>query len=287
MSQTAMTSPALTQSPSHLPLEVEGTLPAELDGYFLQACPHPAGGRDRSPLISGIRISGGQAELYRATDNGIEHLTAGLPALEISTERYRIVVELPVVADRAAALLGSPERVVWQPDRATRIGVIPTDGGAGRWFTVDPCHISRIVNAYEDGDRIVLDAVRDNRVCRWELDPSAGTARARWLTGVVGKTTVDGRRHRNIFSTSVTEDGSAVVARHDLSTWESTERSLGVDLRISQPAYVPGGWLLALVEDPVHRRAALLVLDATDLAVRAVVHVPLAMRASDRVCFVA
>jgi carotenoid cleavage dioxygenase-like enzyme len=275
MSITAMTTPA----PTGLHLAVEGTLPAALTGSFLQVNPHPAGGVERPPMICGIRFAGGRAELYRG-DCG---LTAGPAPLEATTGRYRVVVELPVVPDRAAALLGSPDRVVWQPNRPTRIGLLPA-GGAAHWFDLDPCPITRIVNAYDDGDRVVVDAVRDNRVCRWELDPATGTARARWLTGPVGLTTVDDQR--NIFATGVTEDGSVIVSRHDLSTWHTTERALGHDLQVSAPAYAPSGWLLVLVADPVHRRATLLVLAAGDLAIRALVHVPVAMPASDRVCWV-
>lgn len=272
MSITAMTTPAT----SHLSLVVEGTLPAGLAGSFLQVSPHPAGGKGRPPMISGIRIANGRAELYR----GAGAVTTAVPALEATTERHRVVVELPVVVDRAATLLSDTDRAVWQPNRPTRIGLLP----AGLWFDLDPCHLTKIVNAYDDGDRVVVDAVRDNRVCRWELDPATGQARARWLTGPVGLTTGDDRR--NIFATNVTEDGTVTVTRHDLSTWNTVERPLGHDLHVSAPACVPGGWLLVLVEDRVHRRSALLVLAADDLAIRAVVHVPLAMRAADRVCWV-
>lgn len=282
MSVTAMTTPAPTQPSSHPFLEVDGTLPAGLEGCFLQVNPHPAGGDERAPMISGIRIAGGRAELYR----GAGSLTAGLPALEARTERYRVVVELPVVPDRAAELLGTPGRYVWQPNRPTRIGLVPVAGGAPRWFDLKPCLIVRVVNAYEDGDRVVVvDAVRDGRVCRWELDVPSGRVRARWLTGEIGMTTVDESRHRNIFATNVTEDGTVTVTRHDLTTWQITERVLGGTLRVSPPVHVPGGWLLVFIEDPVHRRSALYVLAAEDLGIRAVVHVPLAMRAASRVCW--
>lgn len=277
MSTTAMITPAPTQSPSHL-LTVEGNLPAGLEGCFLQVNPHPAGGPERSPMICGIRIAGGVATLYR----GDCALTAPPPALEATTERYRVVVELPVVADRAAALLGSPDRVVWQPNRPTRIGLLPASG-AGHWFDLARCRITKILGADEVGDLVVVDAVRDGRVCRLELDPATGAARSRWLTGEIGLTTVDGQR--NVFATNVDTDGVVTVTRHDLSTWHTVQLVLGRDLRVSAPAYAADGWLLVFAEDPVHRLSRLLVLSADDLAIRAVVQVPLAMRAADRVCW--
>jgi carotenoid cleavage dioxygenase-like enzyme len=279
MFATITTKPAPTQSLADLHLEVEGTLPAAVEGSFLQVNAHPAGGPGRPPMICGIRISGGRARLYRGGDA----LTVGLPGLQATTERYRVVIDLPVVPDRAAVLLGSPDRVVWQANRPTRIGLLPLAGGAARWFDVDACLVSRIVGAYEDGERVVVDAVRDGRVCRWEL--AGGRARARWLTGPVQQTTVDGARHRNIFATNVTEDGSVTLTRYDLTTWRTVERALGDNVRASAPAYVPGGWLGVLVADPVHRRSAVVVLSAENLAIRAVVHVPLAMPVSDTVCF--
>jgi carotenoid cleavage dioxygenase-like enzyme len=337
MPTTAMTSPTPTRLPSDLRLEIEGAVPAGLDGYFLQACAHPSGAAGRRPMISGVRLTGGRAELADTEANPFGPLTAGLlppesraahPVREVSaplwhtvaihpgseqadhltmaedgtvlrvetfplpgaplvqlaiTERYLVVVDLPVVHNRAAALLGSPVRHAWQPNRPTRIGLLPLrpDGSEPRWFPIGACRISRIVNAYDEGNRVVLDAVRDGHVCRWELDLPAGRVRTRRLTEAVELTTVDGRRHRNIFATNTSELGEVSITRYDLTTWRTEERRLGTGVRASQPVHV-GGWLLVLVEDPVHRRSALLVLDAGDLTAKpaAVVHIPLVMPAS-------
>ncbi len=50
----------------------------------------------------------------------------------------------------------------WDPDYPPRVGVLARDGAAGdiRWFDVEPCYVYHPMNAYEDGDRLVLDVVR-------------------------------------------------------------------------------------------------------------------------------
>lgn len=209
----------------------------------------------------------------------------GAPLVRIAiTERYLVVIDTQLVHNRAAALLNSPVPFVRQPNRPARIGLLPLSGGEPRWFDIEAGTVARIVNAYDEGNRVVVDALRDGHVCRWELDLASGRARARRLTGAVDVATVDGRRHGNIFATNVDESGEVTLTRYDLTTWRTSERSLGIGVQASAPVYVKG-WLLVLVEDPVHRRSALLVLDAGDLAAKpvAVVHIPLAMPASPHV----
>ena len=328
-------------------VEVEGTVPAELDGYFLQVTPHPTGSAERASVVTGLRVGGGRVELHRGPNPLPAPLTAPLPRTEgviakpvreaaaplwhtvatypgrdyadhitmaddgtvlrtepfplpdaplvqlAVTEQYLVVIDSGAVHNRAAALLGSPVRYARQVNRPARIGLLPLrpNGPAARWFAIEPCRVSQAVNAYEHDHGVVLDAVRhddqDAQVCRWELDLTTGTVRTRRLTGAVDLTTVDGPRHRDIFATNVDDLGEVTLSRYDLTTWRTTHRPLGVNLRASQPVYALG-WLLVLVEDPVHRSAALLVLDANDVAARpvATVHIPFAMPASGQATWV-
>jgi len=47
----------------------------------------------------------------------------------------------------------------WNPRYPARIGVMPRDGDNTdvRWFDVEPCYVFHPMNAYDDGDTIVLD----------------------------------------------------------------------------------------------------------------------------------
>src|SRR5215472_2676909 len=54
----------------------------------------------------------------------------------------------------------------WQPERGTRLGVMPRSGGNAdvRWFETDASYVFHPMNAYRDGDRIVLDVARYGRL---------------------------------------------------------------------------------------------------------------------------
>ena len=54
----------------------------------------------------------------------------------------------------------------WEPDKGTHIGVMPRNGSVEdmRWFETDPCYVFHPMNAYEDGNRIVLDLMRDPNI---------------------------------------------------------------------------------------------------------------------------
>ncbi|MGV8875342.1 MAG: carotenoid oxygenase family protein, partial [Rhodococcus sp. (in: high G+C Gram-positive bacteria)] len=50
----------------------------------------------------------------------------------------------------------------WNPKHQARVGVMPRDGGSTdvRWFDVEPCYVFHPMNAYDDGNTIVLDVIR-------------------------------------------------------------------------------------------------------------------------------
>lgn len=66
--------------------------------------------------------------------------------------------------------------------------------GEVRWFDIDPCYVFHVANAFDDGDSIVLQAVRypelwrgggdfqtDGVLWSWTLDLAAGTVSERQL----------------------------------------------------------------------------------------------------------
>ena len=65
----------------------------------------------------------------------------------------------------------------WNPKYPARIGVMPRDGDNSdvRWFDVEPCYVFHPMNAYDDGDTIVLDVVRHPKMFATEnLGPNEG-----------------------------------------------------------------------------------------------------------------
>jgi carotenoid cleavage dioxygenase len=78
------------------------------------------------------------------------------------TERHTVIWDLPV-------LIGdyrSPMPFRWSDDYRARVGIIPRDGRDAdvRWFDVASCMIIHTVNAFEDGDLVVLDVLRAPRM---------------------------------------------------------------------------------------------------------------------------
>src|SRR4029453_13791319 len=77
------------------------------------------------------------------------------------TERHAIFLLCPIVFDFAkAATTGSI--FSGGPGRRPRLGVLPRRGKSEdvRWFETDPCYVFHSLNAYDDGDEVVLDVHR-------------------------------------------------------------------------------------------------------------------------------
>lgn len=351
-------------------LAVDGVLPADLDGSFLQARPHPAGSTPW--LVDGIRLRAGAATRFRAAEaesrpcpfgpvprlaepvrmagtpesgtaamaawpvpdgadpvwhtvvtapgrDYAEHLVVdgfgqvvrtrsfplpGAPLVHTLavTARYLVVLDQPVAYRRAADMVGEREPYVWQPNRGARIGLVPKRAeqvGTPVWFDIEPGFAFQVVGAYDDADRVIVDAMwhpsafdqpagalagsgSAAAVVRWTLDLRTGLATARRLTGPVRHAVVDPRRTGRLPSHLFTVSAGAVLSRHDPRTGEVRTCALGPGLVAGQPVMVPksgqGGdcWLLLPVERVATREQELLVVDAADPAAGpvAVVRVP-------------
>ncbi|GAA5163162.1 carotenoid oxygenase family protein [Pseudonocardia eucalypti] len=77
------------------------------------------------------------------------------------TQRYAILMDLPLVQDHEARRSGK-YRIFYDRELPARFAVLPRHGEAStvRWFEAEPCYIYHVVNSWEEGDEIVLDACR-------------------------------------------------------------------------------------------------------------------------------
>ncbi|MEE2691651.1 MAG: carotenoid oxygenase family protein [Pseudomonadota bacterium] len=74
------------------------------------------------------------------------------------TENYAILHDLPVVFTEQAL-----RNRMWQihvADQPTRFGVVPRKGGAPKWFEFPSCYIYHVINAWEEGDEVVMAACK-------------------------------------------------------------------------------------------------------------------------------
>ena len=74
------------------------------------------------------------------------------------TKNYSIIADLPLFWD-PAGLENGYHAARFYPDIPTRFAIIPRHGDASdiRWFEADPTFVLHWMNAYEEGDEIVLD----------------------------------------------------------------------------------------------------------------------------------
>ncbi|MBI3770320.1 MAG: carotenoid oxygenase family protein [Deltaproteobacteria bacterium] len=162
----------------------------------------------------------------------------------------------------------------WDPDRGTRIGIMPRSGGNAdvKWFDTDPCYVFHPMNAYTEGDEIVLDvaryeqllfmspsAARDPGWCdknaarlhRFRIDLRGGGIKSTPLDDRDGEfPRVDerrvGRKHRYGYMAATGPEGNAsgipvwsAVHKYDLERGTSTTRTYGAGNGVGEPLFVP------------------------------------------------
>ncbi|MGH7932626.1 MAG: carotenoid oxygenase family protein [Candidatus Binataceae bacterium] len=77
------------------------------------------------------------------------------------TKHYSILMDLPLFWD-PELLARKVHKVTYHPELPSRFAVLPRHGtnASVRWFEASSCYIYHVVNAWEQGDEIVMDACR-------------------------------------------------------------------------------------------------------------------------------
>lgn len=225
------------------------------------------------------------------------------------TDRHVVLYDLPVAFDPRLAATGSRYPYAWQADRPARVGVLPREGHAVRWFDVDPCFVFHPLNAYERGDLLIADVIRHERVFdadrmrpgesrptlhRWTIDLVTGTTTDEQLDDIAQECPrIDDRRktmpYRYAYTVAMCAGprdviGGSVLVKHDLDRRSTQLRDFGAGRTVGEAVFVPraalsgedDGWLLTYVHDAATDRTDLVVLNADDFtgAPQAVVHLP-------------
>jgi carotenoid cleavage dioxygenase len=87
------------------------------------------------------------------------------------SEHYSIFMDLPLVFDLQRAMKGESP-LYFDRDLPSRFGLLPrhAEGSQVRWFEAPSCYIFHTLNAFEEGDEVVLDACRMSSVDLGALD---------------------------------------------------------------------------------------------------------------------
>lgn len=223
------------------------------------------------------------------------------------TARYVIFMDLPVVFSPVRALEGTSFPYEWSDFYGARLGVLPRAEPHAdvRWFEIAPCYVFHPLNAYEDGDALVLDVVRYPDLWRGGPDTFTSASLHRFTidlaAGRVGERPLDDRpvefprvddrrmglRHRYAWMTSNTEhvgEEARELVRYDLATGATVVHDFGAARSPSEGVFVPAGpgsaedegWVMQFVYDRARNASDLVLLDASSPSAPpvAAVHLP-------------
>ena len=222
------------------------------------------------------------------------------------TRNHVIFMDLPMVFDlQAMADGGMPIR--WSDEYGARLGVMPREGSNEDvvWHEIDPCYVFHPMNAYDDGNRIIMDVCHTERM---SLDPTDGegspTRLLRWTidreTNRVREEPLDERacefprvhddrvglphRYGYVVGLATPEQMGSAFYKYDLRSGECRTHEFTDGGQAGEPVFAacPGadgedeGWLLSFVYRPDRDESDLVILDATQIEADpvATIHIP-------------
>jgi carotenoid cleavage dioxygenase len=291
----------------------EGSLPYELDDELATVGPHTFAGRLDGAMTAHPRICPETGELlffggastaphlnyYRVAPDGtlVQHEPIDVKGPTMMhdwnvTRNHVIFMDLPMVFDfEAAASGGMP--IQWSDEYGARLGVMPRNGSNADvvWYEIDPCYVFHPMNAYEDGDNIVLDVSRFERLTmglgeggsppvltRWVIDQQAGSVSSEQIDEQpadfprVADSRV-GLKHRYGYMAGFNAGPAGLggsLYKYDRETGAKWTHELN-GCQAGEPVFAtsPGadgeddGWILTFVYDAARDASDLIIIDAS------------------------
>ena len=231
------------------------------------------------------------------------------------TERYVVILDLPLTLSMRVVLAGHGFPYRWNDSHPARIGLLPREGEADAicWLPVDPCFVFHNANSYDLADgRVVLDVVAYDRMFagdnlgpdepprgfeRWTIDPQAGTVERAMIDAAPQELPViDDRRtglpYRYAYALGLPEQmterlvGEAPLFKHDLDDGSRQLHAFGAGRLAGEFVFVPRapdaaedeGWLMGFVIEADGQSTAFEILDARDITAAPVATVRLPHR---------
>jgi carotenoid cleavage dioxygenase-like enzyme len=220
------------------------------------------------------------------------------------TANHVLFPVLPLTGSLPRAMGGLPP-FAWEPDKGSWVGVMARDAGVEsiRWFTTDACFVFHVMNAWEEGEKIVADVMRYEvaplfpnpdgsrgqnagaYLVRWTFDLAGGsdTIKEEKLDDLAGefprydeRFTFQANRHGWFAGQSVKPGDfrTNAIAHIDLTTGRRTHWEVPMGDAVGEPVFAErsadapegDGWLLTVVHRGAEDVSELVVLNALDVA---------------------
>jgi len=229
------------------------------------------------------------------------------------TENYTILLDFPLIWDPVALAHGK-RRVRFDTAEPARFGIAQRNGTEVRWFSIGGCYMYHTVNAWEEGDEIVVIGCRiadpiprvphDKeldipRLFFLRLEPYLHEWRFNLVTGEVRDRQLDdarsefprmndkrlGQKSSFAFHPRVAAEPTLLfdaAIRYDLDAGTSVHREYGPERFGGETVFAPregaadedDGWVLTFVTDRREATSDVVILDGRDLHEVARVHLP-------------
>ena len=158
------------------------------------------------------------------------------------TEHYAILNDLPLHWDAEALKNGF--HATRMHDRPSRFGILPRRGQPGdiRWFEAAPTYILHFLNAYEEGDEVVMDAYfQENPEPGPKADAPRGYAH---MMGYLDQHMMRPRLHRWRFNLKTGQTTEQRLDDRVLEFGMFNQRYAGQPYRFAYSAVAKPGWFL-------------------------------------------
>ena len=230
------------------------------------------------------------------------------------TEHYSILMDLPLFWD-PQLLPQHIHKVTYYPELPSRFAVLPRYGGNDdvKWFEATPCFIYHVINSWEEGDEIIMDACRvveprpqsasgegalarmqaflrlEAQLWRWRFNLKTGAvkeeqldeAKTEWPT--MNRQRL-GRKSRYAYNAYVPKFNGLV--KYDIDRGTSEEHLFGPGRIGSEAPFAPrrnakdedDGYVVSFIADANTNTSEVLILDAKSFSSEPVARVPLPQR---------
>lgn len=230
------------------------------------------------------------------------------------TEHYTLFMDLPLTFSVERMQRGEPA-LMFESEQPARFVIMPRYGDQDsiRWFEAPACYVFHTLNAYEEGEEVVLIACRMSstnvlvndrsfkdpegdipRLHRWRFNLSKGTVQEENLEPTPSEFPALndlwlGHPTRYGYTAQMAEAETPLfegVIKHDFREKTSQFHGFGEGRYGSDPSFVPrpdataedDGWLLTLIHDHQENTSELLVIDAQNFTAEPVAKIMIPQR---------